>query len=315
MGDRRRAVTARRILCGVTCLVAAAVMSQELPEVLETVEVRVVNVDVVVSDAEGRPVRGLEREDFELLVNGRPVALDYFGSVVDGATVLDAAGKTAPAELPYLAIIYDGRGSQPASARRAVDSLSARLDGLLASTRSVMVLRQGTSLVVEQSMTRDRERLTAALERLADRRAPALDAGDRQLLLLQLESADPPRIAGESEAELAAQRAAQLLRQIRIQAELERFAAEESSRQLRSVVRSMAGLPGRKAILLLGQGLRLQPADALFKIWWSRFSRFASQIGVINIEAEMGQVRSDRLFDGIVDEANAQRVTFYRHDP
>ena len=232
MRDRWRRVTLRRFLGGVTCLVAAVVMAQELPQILETVEVRVVNVDVVVSDGEGRPVRGLESEDFELLVNGRPAAFDYFSSVVDGSTAGTRAEAAGSATLPYLAIVYDGRGMRPASARRAVDTLSFRLDGLLANTRSVMVLRQGTSLVVAQPMTRDRERLTDALERLAEQRTPALDAADRQLLLLQLQNTNPPQVAGDTEDELAAQQAQLLLRQIRIQAEVERFAAEESSRQL-----------------------------------------------------------------------------------
>ena len=314
MSEQGRGATARWFLAAVACF-AAAVPAQELPAVQETVEVRVVNVDVVVSDAEGRPVRGLDRGDFELMVNGRPVALDYFSSVVDGLTAATSAEGGGPAALPYLAIVYDGRGMRPASVRQAVDGLCDRIDGLLAKTRAVMVLRQGTSLVVEQSMTRDPERLTAALERLAVRRTPALDAGDRQLLLLQLESTNPPRIARETEDDLAAERARQLLRQIRIQAEVERFAAEESSRQLRSVVRSLAGLPGRKAVLLLGEGLRQRPADALFRMWWNRFSRYAPRIGVVSIDAEMGQVRSDELLTALVDDANAHRVTFYSHDP
>ena len=308
-------MTARRTLGGAACLIAAVAVAGELPGILETVEVRVVNVDVVVSDNEGRPVRGLEREDFQLLVNGEPVALEYFSPVTAGAPVGPAGEESAAMSRPYLAVVYDGRGLRPASARRAVDSLRARLDELVAGTRSVMVLRQGTSLVLEQAMTRDRELLDAALERLAESRTPNLDAADRQMLLLQLENTNPPRIARETEDDLTADRARSLLRQIRTQAEIERYAAEESGRQLRSVVRSMSGLEGRKAILLLGQGLREQPADALFRVWWSKFGRFATQIGIVSIESELGRVRGEHLIDRVVDEANAHRVTFYSHDP
>jgi VWFA-related protein len=304
-----------RHAAGLALLGAATLLAQELPEIREMVDVRVVNVDVVVSDAEGRPVRGLTRDDFELLVDGRRVALDYFSAVAGGSQVESPAERQGMAALPYLAIVYDGRGARPPDARSAAEAVAARLDGLLASTRAVMVLRQGTSLVVEQPMTRDRLRLSAALARLAAPRSPALDAADRKMLLLQLESPDPPRITRESEDELIADRARRLLGQIHLQAEAERFAAEESARQLRSVVRSLGGLSGRKAILLLGQGLRREPAAPLFRLWWSKYSRHAPRIGVFNIEFEMGRARDDQLFSRLADEAKAQRVTFYSHDP
>lgn len=314
MHGRWKRATAWRFIGGVACLVAVSLAAQEPPEILETVEVRVVNVDVVVADASGRPVRGLEREDFELLLDGRRATLDYF-SPVEGGRIGDDTAADRPPALPFLAIVYDGRGTNAANARRAVDTLCDRLDELLTGTRGVMVLRQGTRLVVEQSMTRDRERLIAALERLAAPRTPALDAASRKLLLLQLENTNPPRVARETEEDLTAERARRLLGQIRNQAELERFAAEESGRQLRSVVRSVAGLPGRKAILLLGQGFVQQPAEALFRLWWGKFGRYASEIGIMNIESEMSRSRSDDLLERLVEEANAHRVTFYSHDP
>lgn len=305
----------RRIFAGAAGLIAGALPAQEPPEIVETVEVRVVNVDVVVSDDAGRPVRGLEREDFELRVDGRPVPLEYFSPIVDGLEVGAAEATAGGSAAPYLAIVYDGRGSRPPRVERAVEELSARLDELLRGTRSVMVLRQDTRLVVEQVMTRDRDRLAAALARLAERRTPALDSADRRLLLSQLEAIDPPTVASEIEDELMAQRADDLLRQIRLQADLERFAAEETSRQLRWVIRAMAGLPGRKAILLLGEGLGVRPANALFRIWWSKFRRLAPRIGIFNIESELGRVRADRLLTGLIEEANVHRVSFYSYDP
>ena len=50
------------------------------PTFVDTVEVRVVNVDVIVVDADGARVTGLERGDFELLVDGRPVELSNFAA-------------------------------------------------------------------------------------------------------------------------------------------------------------------------------------------------------------------------------------------
>ena len=43
--------------------------------------VTVVEVDVVVTDKSGRPVRGLRREDFEISEDGRPVEIATFSAV------------------------------------------------------------------------------------------------------------------------------------------------------------------------------------------------------------------------------------------
>ena len=313
---------ARWSMAGAACFAAVALAAQELPRILETVEVRVVNVDVVVTDAAGRPVRGLERGDFELTVSGRPMEMTYFSSVVEGSrSEADAIGDRST--LPYLAIVHDGRGSRPAEMRRTIETIWDQLDTLLANTRAVMVLRQDTALIVEQPMTRDRSLLGAALERLATRRAPPLDVSGRELLVMQLEGRLQPQALGGAEAELIAdseddvaiQQADNILRQIRQQAEMERRATAESGQQLRLLARSMAGLNGRKAILLLGQGLRRQPAQALYRLWWSKFERYAPRIGVLSIDAEMSQVRTDQLLSQLIDDANAHRVTFYTFDP
>ncbi|MBP9144252.1 MAG: hypothetical protein KBI44_07195, partial [Thermoanaerobaculia bacterium] len=55
------------------------VAAQEAPPAFgERVEVEVVNVDVVVTDAAGKRVTNLTREDFRLEVDGKPMPIDYF---------------------------------------------------------------------------------------------------------------------------------------------------------------------------------------------------------------------------------------------
>jgi hypothetical protein len=43
--------------------------------------VNVVEVDVVVTDTKGQPVRGLKQGDFEILEDGKPVELATFSAV------------------------------------------------------------------------------------------------------------------------------------------------------------------------------------------------------------------------------------------
>ena len=46
----------------------------------ERVDVEVVNVDVVVTDRAGNRVTDLGRDDFELRIDGKPVAIEYFAA-------------------------------------------------------------------------------------------------------------------------------------------------------------------------------------------------------------------------------------------
>src|SRR5688572_7197866 len=58
--------------------------AQQPPSFTEQVEVRVMDLDVVVTDRQGRPVTDLKREDFTVRLAGRPVTIDYFARVDEG---------------------------------------------------------------------------------------------------------------------------------------------------------------------------------------------------------------------------------------
>jgi VWFA-related protein len=72
-----------------------------IPVLDETIDVRVVNVEAVITDASGQRVRGLSVGDFRLLVDGQEVPVEYFTEVEEGRSVgtdqaaaPDAAPKT-----------------------------------------------------------------------------------------------------------------------------------------------------------------------------------------------------------------------------
>lgn len=71
----------RRALTMLGLVLCAAVVRSEEPVGTgygESIEVRVVEVEVTVRDRDGRPVTGLGPDDFRLLVDGREVAIDAF---------------------------------------------------------------------------------------------------------------------------------------------------------------------------------------------------------------------------------------------
>src|SRR5687768_13610016 len=54
------------------------------PQFAEEIEVRVIDVDVAVTDRQGNPLTSLTRDDFELYEDGKRVDIAYFSRIVDG---------------------------------------------------------------------------------------------------------------------------------------------------------------------------------------------------------------------------------------
>lgn len=75
----------------VSLLSTLPLLSPAAGQVVETIDVRVVNVDVTVTDRRGRPVSGLTRESFEVLEDGIPQEVTHF--YVVEKTMARAAGS------------------------------------------------------------------------------------------------------------------------------------------------------------------------------------------------------------------------------
>jgi VWFA-related protein len=302
---------------------AAVHLGAQPLELSETIEVRVVNVDVVVTDREGRSVRGLSSADFDLLIDGRLREIDYFTAIeedrtVDPETVTPAGAATSAGSLekPLLVIVYDGRRMRPGESRQALGQLNDNLPDLTNTTRGVMVVRQGLSLVVEQTATRDPELLASVLGRIGSKLTPSANMATRSLLVRKIENAsDPDLEEAPPGASLAEDQARALLHEIRSHAEIERFEFETAVQQLRDLVRSLSGLRGRKAILFLGRGVPTRPGELLYRLWWEKYRGIALSLGILTIETEIGIDRHMGRLIQLIEEANAHQVTFYTYDP
>ena len=77
----------------VLAVLPAAAQESPLPDLFsEVIDVRVVNVEVVVTDREGNRIRGLDAADFELRVDGESVPVDYFTEIDEGIARTNAEG-------------------------------------------------------------------------------------------------------------------------------------------------------------------------------------------------------------------------------
>ena len=120
------------LLGGLSVAFARQAPLAEAPKKTAAVSVGYVLVPVVVADDKGRAVAGLAQKDFMLLVEGRPVSIDFF-SASDAASV-------------SFTILLDGSGSMGLAGK--MEGARAALEGLVAQARpgddfSLHVFAQG----------------------------------------------------------------------------------------------------------------------------------------------------------------------------
>lgn len=139
----------------------------------ETLDVRVVNVEVVVLDKDGRRVKGLLVDDFRLFVDGAEVPIDHFAEVTAGRTEPSqgdapppSAGDGGAVVTNYLIFVDDDHTIQ-AFRRPVMDGIAQALDDLAPRDRVAVVAKSWGRLELLSGYTTDRAKSRVALSELA----------------------------------------------------------------------------------------------------------------------------------------------------
>jgi VWFA-related protein len=325
------------LLCGLL-LIAGPLLAKEPPlspsppALSENVDVRVVNVETWVTDRDGRPVSGLQKEDFELRVDGKPVEITGFSAVgaplptpaPAGASEPDTPGVPAATAAPlHLVVYFDNAHLTLAHRAKALRDLRGFLDGLQEGDE-VMVVSADPGLQVRMPFTRDRAAVESALTALGstvpqgERAQRERSAAFRTILEIQEQN----RQVGESPC---SQRVAQPALSY---AEATRGEVLRSISTLTLLVNSLSGLPGRKALLHVSDGLPLTPGEELFQLLADVCGGGAVTQGLPGSYDTLSEnnpedYRADRAlldaqqfstaydFQKLARHANVQRVTLY----
>ncbi|HVS14575.1 MAG TPA: VWA domain-containing protein [Thermoanaerobaculia bacterium] len=260
----------RRALAAGVVLAALAIPAagRQLPTFSETLEVRLLEVDVAVTDRRGGPVTGLEREDFRLRLDGAITPPDYFAEV--------GAGSGEPLSV---LLLVDSRTLRAASRERAFAELLPELGSILAlpSARVRIVEHDGAVRLVED-WTRDADALREALARLAAGRSfgEAVDARERQAQVTMREMLANMR--GDPRDRIVAMASIDgLLGELRSHAYQSLRETERHLLGLQTVVRSLALVPGRKLVVYLTEGWAVRPADGALQQMQSALSGTTSR--------------------------------------
>ena len=282
---------------------------------VDIVNVSVVNVEVTVTDKQGRPVTGLKKEDFQLFENGRPVEITNFYAVSEGkpTTPLEVAAAPAPAapgapppphpleevktpaEQRLSLIIYiDNFNLEPFHRNRVMRELRAFIGQKLSKGDQLMLVTYDRELHIRRPFTSD----------------PSLIAAT----MLDLEKISAQGVHGVSERRDALQR----IQDSQTVAEAEGYARTYAQSTyndlsfsidaLKKITDSLAGMPGRKAVVYVSDGLQMIAGQDVYYAVQNKYGE-QSTTGTESLEFD-----ASRRFTELANQANANRITFYTID-
>jgi VWFA-related protein len=312
----RTRVAAALVLWSVTAL------GQQPPSGFhEDVEVRVMDLDVVVTDRAGRPVPDLKREDFTVRVGGKVVPIDYFARIEEGVIhspdlataspdqVLTAYQQADEAYVPRHFLIYVDVGHlDPNGRRRGSEALRDLVTRLGPSDSARIVVFDRRSKPVTE-WTSNKEELLSAIAK-----AEKLGTGMSRLMAEQqtLHALDYPAVALGGPNEETRRTVVELY------AQQQRAEIRAMLSDLRAELPTFAPLVGKKAFVFLSGGFEFRPGQAMAAYAASRPAGLNQPRNPRAMRPSFLTAKSvpdvSKELQDVVRAANALEITFYTLD-
>jgi len=286
-------------------LVAVSAAAQETPPTDQvftgSVRVDVVNVDVFVTDGDGNPVYGLQREDFELIVEGRQMEISNFYAPrpphapkpEPGPVALEAIEVPPPPR--HIVVFVDHTNLLPTRRQEVMESLRGLIEDRLAQGDRIMITAYDARVDVLSNFGDEPEAHLAAIATISNTTASTFETQSEFNRILRC-------------IEVRCNDADYIRQDIDVYAQDLRHRSRIMLANLGSVIDSMAGLPGRRSLLLVSDGIAVLPGESLYAIYQNQF---AGQDGPMRYQFEAGRFSLQPDIDEITDLANARRVTIY----
>ena len=302
-------MTARRTAAALLLVGATAFAQQpaQLPTFSESVEVRVLNLDVDVSDAAGNPVTDLKKDDFTVRIGGKPVPIDYFALVNDGSIhAPDLA--TAPPErvlstykqaeesayVPRNFLIYVDLGYLPPGLRNrslnAIRDFATRL-GPNDAIRVVVFDRAPRVLV---DWTTSKELVMAELAGMEKERVGMSRLQTQEQTIAQINGFSGSRRTLGTRQQLARQYGQEVGAEI-----------ENMIDSIQREIVTLTPLNGKRAFLFVSGGYEYQPGYVMAQYATGNYLPSMTNIDVRQVPARI---------NAMIQKANEVQVTFYTVD-
>lgn len=284
------------------------------------VDVPLVSVDVYVHDSGRRPVPGLTIDDFEIFEDGERVEISHFyaspgitaragESQRSGETAFEDAGG---GQALYLVVFFDDTNLDRGRRQVAIEHLRSFLSGALPVDLRVMLVRYDGRNVVEQPFTEEADEALAALDKMGY--AASLSRRlDENALLREMEmAASLASVSGRMAETILENSARTIWGSIGSYVEQTVHRTRTSIENQKRLIGSLSGLEGRKAILLVSDGVEARPGETLYRTWAQVFGTvptLRSDAQRAYLQASQNDLSND--FDDLARLANGHRVSFY----
>ena len=308
---------------------AGALAAQPTQPFVESVDVQVVEVDVVVTDRKGRPVKGLNREDFELYVDGEPVEVaNFYESAISAVeertgrrnqtrTAVRSEARPGAADGGPLTVIFylDDPNIYPTHRTRLLRRLETAVEPWRALEASFMLARFVNRLEVLVRPTRDLDAILAGAAAVPKGSPRAIQNGDgarRFAIKSVIDSYETCRMMAFCSP--CVDNWGEMLSAARQYADNEATSAAIAVDGLADLVTTLAGVPGKKAVVHITDGLPQRPGISVLDYLGNELCRDLRPSAPSETMSEMTQYDESRRFNRIAAHANANRVTFYGLD-
>ena len=290
----------------------------------ETIEVRIINVDAIVTGKDGKPVRGLSKDDFEVFENGKRQEITNFAEMTAAASDLTGAAPAAapapapalhPAEAPQdirprdVVVFIDNASLRPFNRNKVVEVMTNFVRQVVRPGDGIMVVSWNPPLHVPVPLSGDVNAAIAGLEKIKGESAIGTNSETERKLAERAINDLPTDFAMVQRIppiDLA-------IEQARLYAAKVMHEQRQKVEAIKSVMNSMRGVEGRKVFVIVTEALSDRAAQPIFEFVDQVKDRFANGQSY-SYEREAKQYEEPSLTSIMSETANSTGVTFYPID-
>lgn len=296
---------------------------------VDTLDVSLVNIEVHVT-RDGEPVINLAADDFEILDDGEVVPITNFFRVeagrrleqfepIDDGDVDTEQDVEVVREPSTVVVLIDHPYLSPLSRSVVFDKLESELETLFANGTRVMVVSKTSKIELVQPLTSSRGEVASVLDRMAQLSTPNYSAEVLQTVeAIQNSSnttqartagpaggASPTTTTTESDARNAFTYA-------QTHSQRQYSEARSSVELLRHFLGSLAGVPGRKAVIYVADRLPVRSGEMAWRVWYDIYGfDWGARFGAGTVAAALEPYDVSREVSELLADAAANRVAFY----
>jgi VWFA-related protein len=295
---------------------------------VDEISLTIANLIVYVTDKKGRAVTNLTKDDFEILQDGDPKQITNFKLYTD-EVVRSELGVTTGLDIPeptpipdvttaggpqpvHLVLYIDNQNLDPLDRNRVLSQTRDFVRTSVHPPAQMMVVAYQRSFEVLQDFTSDPSEVLRAMRLVRTYTGGRTERdSSRQDIVDRIQRLESDRRAGSSRSSMGNQSGSREWNEIYNL--IDNYAKESVNNlqftldALRQIITSLTGLPGKKGVIYVSNGLPMIPGMELFY-------EASKGMNDSTILSRMFEYDRSRIYRQLAATANAQDVTLYTID-